>query len=75
MPLGVNSTSLTKVLKCAKDDTLKAADEADVLNLVYKPKSECVIFFPLLVGSLSLFSCGVVNSMLKLFLYRFGLHS
>ncbi|KAF9458301.1 proliferating cell nuclear antigen, N-terminal domain-containing protein [Collybia nuda] len=41
MPLGVNLTSLTKVLKCAKDDdecTLKAADEADVLNLVYEAK-------------------------------------
>uniref|UniRef100_A0A8H7XNX0 Proliferating cell nuclear antigen PCNA N-terminal domain-containing protein n=1 Tax=Psilocybe cubensis TaxID=181762 RepID=A0A8H7XNX0_PSICU len=43
MPLGVNLASLTKVLKCAKDDdicTLKAADEADVLNLVYEAKSE-----------------------------------
>ncbi|KAJ7477285.1 proliferating cell nuclear antigen, N-terminal domain-containing protein [Mycena galericulata] len=42
MPLGVNLSSLTKVLKCAKDDdecTLKAADEADVLNLVYEAKS------------------------------------
>ncbi|KAF4622525.1 hypothetical protein D9613_009632 [Agrocybe pediades] len=42
MPLGVNLTSLTKVLKCAKDDdicTLKAADEADVLNLVYEAKN------------------------------------
>lgn len=42
MPLGVNLGSLTKVLKCAKDDdlvTLKAADEADVLNLVYEAKS------------------------------------
>lgn len=42
MPLGVNLTSLTKVLKCAKDDdicTLKAADEADILNLVYEAKS------------------------------------
>jgi len=38
----VNLTSLTKVLKCAKDDdicTLKAADEADVLNLVYEAKN------------------------------------
>jgi proliferating cell nuclear antigen len=43
IPLGVNLTSLTKVLRCAKDDdicTLKAADEADVLNLVYEAKSE-----------------------------------
>ncbi|PPR05343.1 hypothetical protein CVT26_011607 [Gymnopilus dilepis] len=42
MPLGVNLTSLNKVLKCAKDDdicTLKAADEADVLNLVYEAKN------------------------------------
>ncbi|KAG6850305.1 hypothetical protein H0H93_015247 [Arthromyces matolae] len=42
MPLGVNLNSLTKVLKCAKDDdecTLKAADEADILNLVYEAKS------------------------------------
>ncbi|KAG6889028.1 hypothetical protein C0992_006651 [Termitomyces sp. T32_za158] len=42
MPLGVNLNSLTKVLKCAKDDdecTMKAADEADVLNLVYEAKS------------------------------------
>ncbi|PPQ91168.1 hypothetical protein CVT25_002074 [Psilocybe cyanescens] len=42
MPLGVNLTSLTKVLRCAKDDdicTLKAADEADVLNLVYGAKN------------------------------------
>jgi proliferating cell nuclear antigen len=43
MPLGVNLNSLTKVLKCAKDDdvcTLKATDEGDVLNLVYEPKSD-----------------------------------
>ncbi|KAJ2921459.1 hypothetical protein H1R20_g15634, partial [Candolleomyces eurysporus] len=42
MPLGVNLGSLTKVLKCAKDDdicTLKAADEADILNLVYEAKN------------------------------------
>ncbi|KAJ3928023.1 MAG: proliferating cell nuclear antigen, N-terminal domain-containing protein [Lentinula lateritia] len=42
MPLGVNVGSLTKVLKCAKDDdvcTLRAADEADVLNLVYEAKN------------------------------------
>ena len=43
MPLGVNLTSLTKVLRCAKDDdicTLKASDEADLLNLVYEAKSK-----------------------------------
>ncbi|KAK7471280.1 proliferating cell nuclear antigen [Stygiomarasmius scandens] len=42
MPLGVNIGSLTKVLKCAKDDdicTLKSADDADVLNLVYEAKN------------------------------------
>lgn len=42
MPLGVNLNSLTKVLKCAKDDdecTLKATDDVDVLNLVYEAKS------------------------------------
>lgn len=44
LPLGVNLTSLTKVLKCAKDDdqvTLKAADEADVLTLLYESRSTC----------------------------------
>ncbi len=43
MPLGVNLASLTKVLKCAKDDdtcTLKAGDGLDSLNLVYEAKSE-----------------------------------
>ena len=47
MPLGVNLGSLTKVLKCAKDDdicTLKATDDADVLNLTYEAKSECQDF-------------------------------
>ena len=42
MPLGVNLNSLTKVLKCAKDDdicTIKASDDVDVLNLVYEAKS------------------------------------
>ncbi|KAG8738422.1 proliferating cell nuclear antigen [Ceratobasidium sp. 414] len=42
MPLGVNLGSLTKVLKCAKDDdrvTLKATDNADVLNLVYEARN------------------------------------
>ncbi|KAI8970764.1 proliferating cell nuclear antigen, N-terminal domain-containing protein [Trametes punicea] len=43
IPLGVNLGSLTKVLKCAKDDdmcTLKAADDADVLTLTYESKHE-----------------------------------
>ncbi|KAG8215723.1 proliferating cell nuclear antigen [Butyriboletus roseoflavus] len=42
MPLGVNLGSLTKVLKCAKDDdicVIKASDDADVLNLVYEAKN------------------------------------
>ncbi|KAG1897818.1 proliferating cell nuclear antigen, N-terminal domain-containing protein [Suillus fuscotomentosus] len=42
MPLGVNLNSLTKVLKCAKDDDIciiKASDDADVLNLVYEARS------------------------------------
>ncbi|EJC98335.1 proliferating cell nuclear antigen [Fomitiporia mediterranea MF3/22] len=42
MPLGVNLGSLTKVLKCAKDDdvcTLKASDDADVLNLTYEGRN------------------------------------
>jgi proliferating cell nuclear antigen len=39
IPLGVNLGSLTKVLKCAKDDdkcTLKATDDADLLSLKYE---------------------------------------
>ncbi|EKM56375.1 uncharacterized protein PHACADRAFT_253458 [Phanerochaete carnosa HHB-10118-sp] len=42
MPLGVNLTSLTKVVKCAKDDdlcTLSAADDADVLSLTYEARN------------------------------------
>ncbi|KAF8552672.1 proliferating cell nuclear antigen [Imleria badia] len=42
MPLGVNLNSLTKVMKCAKDDdicTIKSSDDADVLNLVYEAKN------------------------------------
>lgn len=48
MPLGVNLTNLTKVLKCTKDDdmcTLKAEDEADVLNLVYEAKSRSYLYY------------------------------
>ncbi|CDZ97698.1 proliferating cell nuclear antigen [Phaffia rhodozyma] len=39
MPLGINLQSLTKILKCAKDDdivTLRAADGADSLGLVFE---------------------------------------
>lgn len=47
MPLGVNLNSLTKVLKCAKDDdmvTIKASDDGDVLGLVYEARSKfCLI--------------------------------
>lgn len=42
MPLGVNLSSLTKVLKCAKDDdtcTLKASDEGDTLRFLYEARS------------------------------------
>ncbi|PPQ87881.1 hypothetical protein CVT25_000718 [Psilocybe cyanescens] len=45
LPLGVNLTSLTKVLRCAKDDdicTLKMADEAGVLNLLVG--ATCALF-------------------------------
>ena len=44
IPLGINLGSLTKVLKCAKDDdicTLKAGDDADILSLTYEAKSTC----------------------------------
>lgn len=50
MPLGVNLNSLTKVLKCAKDDdscTLKASDEGDVLRFLYEARSEYSFFFVL----------------------------
>jgi proliferating cell nuclear antigen len=39
IPLGVNLGAFTKVLKCAKDDdscTLKASDDADLLNLLFE---------------------------------------
>ncbi|KAA1478803.1 proliferating cell nuclear antigen [Dentipellis sp. KUC8613] len=42
LPLGVNLGSLTKVLKCAKDDdicTLKATDDGDVLSLTYEARN------------------------------------
>lgn len=46
MPLGVNLTSLTKILKCAKDQdivTLKASDDADSLGLIFEsPNSDRV---------------------------------
>ena len=54
MPLGVNLGSLTKVLKCAKDDdmvTLKATDNGDILNLIYEAKSWPIsIFLPSLIN-------------------------
>ncbi|EIW69315.1 proliferating cell nuclear antigen (pcna) [Tremella mesenterica] len=43
MPLGVNLTSLTKILKCAKDNdvvTLKATDDADSLGMVFESPRE-----------------------------------
>lgn len=42
MPLGVNLGSLTKVLKCAKDDDmckLQALDNADILSLTYESRN------------------------------------
>jgi hypothetical protein len=48
MSLGVNLGSLTKVLKYAKDDdiaTIKAGDDADVLNLTYEAKSKFLFCF------------------------------
>jgi proliferating cell nuclear antigen PCNA len=56
MPLGVNLTSLTKVLKCAKDDdlcTIKAADDGDILNLTYEAKSTRTPLFCRIVLRLS----------------------
>ncbi|KAJ9098751.1 hypothetical protein QFC21_004399 [Naganishia friedmannii] len=46
MPLGVNLGSLTKILRCAKDNdvvTLKASDDADSLTLLFEsPNSDRV---------------------------------
>jgi proliferating cell nuclear antigen len=42
VPLGVNLASLTEVFKCAKDADFCTGD---VLNLVYEPKSEYILFF------------------------------
>ncbi|THH15461.1 hypothetical protein EW146_g5026 [Bondarzewia mesenterica] len=42
IPLGVNLVSLTKVIKCAKDDdlcTLKASDDGDILSLTYEARN------------------------------------
>lgn len=43
MPLGINLGSLSKVIKCAKDDdtvTLRAGDDQDMLHLTYEAKSK-----------------------------------
>lgn len=43
LPLGVNLTSLNKILKCANNDdvlTLKADDNGDVLSLVFESKGK-----------------------------------
>jgi proliferating cell nuclear antigen len=56
IPLGVNLGSLTKVLKCAKDDdkcTLKATDDGDVLSLKYEANStsaRAILTHPLTVS-------------------------
>ncbi|CCM05240.1 uncharacterized protein FIBRA_07450 [Fibroporia radiculosa] len=42
MPLGLNLASLSKVLKCAKDDdacVVKANDDADLLSLTYEARN------------------------------------
>jgi proliferating cell nuclear antigen len=47
LTLGVNIASLTKVLKCAKDDdevVLMANDTADILRLVYNAKCMATFF-------------------------------
>lgn len=39
IPIGINLTSLTKVLRCAQNDdilTLKAADSPDIINLTFE---------------------------------------
>jgi proliferating cell nuclear antigen len=44
-------TSLTKILKCAKDNdvvTLKAADDADSLGMVFESPSKFRVEWPLL---------------------------
>ncbi|KAG1241722.1 hypothetical protein G6F68_016533 [Rhizopus microsporus] len=41
LPLGLNLTNLSKILKCARNDdilTLKADDDGDVLSLVFESK-------------------------------------
>lgn len=43
IPLGVNLTSLNKILKCARNDdimTLKAEDNGDVLSMVFESKGK-----------------------------------
>ena len=46
MSIGVNLQSLTKVVKCAGNDdvvTIKAAEKADVLNLVFESPSIIIL--------------------------------
>jgi proliferating cell nuclear antigen len=60
MPLGVNLGSLTKVLKCSKDDdvvTLRAEDNADVLSLKFEAKSRCFDFVQDVFVELNRFLC------------------
>lgn len=47
LTIGVNIASLTKVIKCAKDDdevVLMAGEARDILSLVYNAKSACFSF-------------------------------
>lgn len=43
LPLGINLSSLSKILKCARNDdilTIKADDNGDVLSLVFESKGK-----------------------------------
>jgi proliferating cell nuclear antigen PCNA len=67
LPLGVNLGSLTKVLKCAKDDdkcTLKATDDGDVLSLKYEASRGSTFSTP---GKFPLRSCLVTSQVVIVF--------
>jgi proliferating cell nuclear antigen len=54
LTIGVNIASLTKVIKCAKDDdevVLMAGEARDILSLVYNAKSACFFLwlYPILI--------------------------
>ncbi|KAF8627955.1 hypothetical protein AX15_004166 [Amanita polypyramis BW_CC] len=66
LPLGVNLGSLSKVLKCAKDDdicTLKALDDADTLNLIYEAKhSDRVAEYDMKLMDIDIDSLGIPDT-------------